>query len=86
MAPASNRLATPDFWDDACKHLSKRDRVMPRTGDKVDRAALNSLGGGVDSRDEHRRAGDGRCLRIHLQLDVELTTLGNLRQALPNGT
>ena len=28
MAPAANRLATPDFWDDACKHLTKRDRVM----------------------------------------------------------
>ncbi len=28
MAPAANRLATPDFWDDACRHLTKRDRVM----------------------------------------------------------
>jgi len=28
LAPAANRLATPDFWDDACKHLTKRDRVM----------------------------------------------------------
>lgn len=28
MAPAANRLATPEFWDDACKHLTKRDRVM----------------------------------------------------------
>ncbi|HET7794174.1 MAG TPA: DNA-3-methyladenine glycosylase 2 family protein [Rhizobacter sp.] len=22
------RIATPDYWDEACKHLSKRDRVM----------------------------------------------------------
>jgi DNA-3-methyladenine glycosylase II len=28
LAPAANRLATPEFWDDACKHLTKRDRVM----------------------------------------------------------
>jgi DNA-3-methyladenine glycosylase II len=28
LAAAANRLATPEFWDDACKHLTKRDRVM----------------------------------------------------------
>jgi DNA-3-methyladenine glycosylase II len=26
--PVSAPLVTPPFWDDACKHLSKRDRVM----------------------------------------------------------
>ncbi len=36
-AKATLALASPEFWDDACKHLSRRDRVMkkliPRFGD-----------------------------------------------------
>ena len=27
-APTANPVVTPEFWDEACKHLSKRDRVM----------------------------------------------------------
>lgn len=31
MSPASvTQLATPDYWDEACKHLMKKDRVMKR--------------------------------------------------------
>ena len=34
---AEERVVAADFWDDACKHLAKRDRVMkkliPRLGD-----------------------------------------------------
>ena len=36
-APAAAPALVADFWDDACKHLMKRDRVMkkliPRFGD-----------------------------------------------------
>ena len=28
--PASVKIITPDYWDDACKHLMKKDRVMKR--------------------------------------------------------
>ena len=31
MAPAKTGT-TPDYWDDACKHLAKRDRVMKKFG------------------------------------------------------
>ena len=31
MSPAPvTQLATPDYWDEACKHLMKKDRVMHR--------------------------------------------------------
>jgi DNA-3-methyladenine glycosylase II len=37
LAPAAEPLLVAEFWDDACKHLVKRDRVMkkliPRLGD-----------------------------------------------------
>mgnify|MGYP001304142493 CR=1 FL=1 len=35
--PRSSRAGAPDYWDDACRHLAKRDRVMrkliPSCGD-----------------------------------------------------
>jgi DNA-3-methyladenine glycosylase II len=36
--------ATPDYWDDACKHLSKRDRVMKKLIPKFGEARLKSRG------------------------------------------
>jgi DNA-3-methyladenine glycosylase II len=36
--------ATPDYWDDACKHLSKRDRVMKKLIPKFGEARLRSRG------------------------------------------
>ena len=37
-------LVTPPFWDDACKHLSKRDRVMRKLIAQVGQARLHSRG------------------------------------------
>jgi DNA-3-methyladenine glycosylase II len=34
----------PDYWDDACKHLSRRDRVMRRLIPKFGEARLESRG------------------------------------------
>jgi DNA-3-methyladenine glycosylase II len=34
----------PDFWEDACKHLSKRDRVMKKLIANVGKARLQSRG------------------------------------------
>ena len=36
--------AMPDFWDDACRHLSKRDRVMKKLIPKFGEARLKSRG------------------------------------------
>jgi DNA-3-methyladenine glycosylase II len=36
--------ATPEYWDDACKHLSKRDRVMKKLIPKFGEARLKSRG------------------------------------------
>jgi DNA-3-methyladenine glycosylase II len=36
--------ASPDYWDDACKHLSKRDRVMKKLIPKFGEARLKSRG------------------------------------------
>ena len=44
MPAAANRLATPDFWDDACKHLSKRDRVMRKLIPSFGEGRLESRG------------------------------------------
>jgi DNA-3-methyladenine glycosylase II len=30
MSPAKPISATPDYWEEACKHLVKKDRVMKR--------------------------------------------------------
>ena len=35
---------TPDYWDDACKHLSKRDRVMKKLIPQFGEARLQSRG------------------------------------------
>lgn len=44
--PASSAisLATPEYWDEACKHLSRRDRVMKRLIPKFGEARLQSQG------------------------------------------
>lgn len=41
LAPA-NALVTPPFWDEACKHLSKRDRVMRKLVADFGQARLHS--------------------------------------------
>jgi len=35
---------TPDYWDDACRHLSKRDRVMRKLIPKLGEGRLQSRG------------------------------------------
>jgi len=35
---------TPDYWDDACRHLSRRDRVMKRLIPKYGQARLQCRG------------------------------------------
>jgi DNA-3-methyladenine glycosylase II len=37
-------IATPDYWDEACRHLGKRDRVMRRLIPKFGEARLQSRG------------------------------------------
>ncbi len=37
-------LATPGYWEDACKHLSKRDRVMKKLIPRFGQARLSSRG------------------------------------------
>lgn len=39
---ASAQLVTPPFWDEACKHLSKRDRVMRKLIADFGQARLHS--------------------------------------------
>jgi DNA-3-methyladenine glycosylase II len=43
-AAATTHLTTPDFWDDACKHLSKRDRVMRKLIPSCGEGRLESRG------------------------------------------
>ena len=38
------RIVTPDYWDDACKHLVKRDRVMRKLIPRFGEARLQSRG------------------------------------------
>jgi DNA-3-methyladenine glycosylase II len=38
------RLITPDYWDDACRHLSRKDRVMKRLIPQFGDACLQSRG------------------------------------------
>lgn len=40
----SAALVTPDYWDDACKHLSRRDRVMRKLIPMFGEARLQSRG------------------------------------------
>jgi DNA-3-methyladenine glycosylase II len=45
MARASSAaIAVPDYWDDACRHLGKRDRVMRKLIPKFGEARLQSRG------------------------------------------
>ena len=45
MSPASvTQLATPDYWDEACKHLMKKDRVMKRIIPQHGDACLRTRG------------------------------------------
>ena len=38
------RVVTPDYWDEACKHLSRRDRVMRKLIPRFGQARLQSRG------------------------------------------
>jgi len=38
------KIYTPDYWEEACKHLSKKDRVMKRLIPKFGDACLESRG------------------------------------------
>ena len=44
MPPAAPALVTPTYWDEACKHLSRRDRVMRKLIPKCGEARLQSRG------------------------------------------
>ncbi len=48
MTPAQRTapvaVVTPDYWDEACKHLSRRDRVMKKLIPKFGQARLQSHG------------------------------------------
>jgi DNA-3-methyladenine glycosylase II len=38
------KMATPDYWEDACRHLSRKDRVMKRLIPQFGDACLQSHG------------------------------------------
>lgn len=44
MIPGSTALTTPEYWDEACRHLSRRDRVMKRLIPQFGQARLQSRG------------------------------------------
>ncbi|MED5619016.1 DNA-3-methyladenine glycosylase family protein [Ideonella sp. BN130291] len=44
MARPSAAGVTPDYWDDACKHLARRDRVMKKLIPQFGEARLQSRG------------------------------------------
>ena len=44
MSPRGPSLVTPDYWDEACKHLAKRDRVMRKLIPQLGEARLESRG------------------------------------------
>jgi DNA-3-methyladenine glycosylase II len=44
MAPKAPVEVTPDYWDEACKHLVKRDRVMKKLIPQFGEARLQSRG------------------------------------------
>jgi DNA-3-methyladenine glycosylase II len=44
MARSASPGVTPDYWDDACKHLTRRDRVMKRLIPRFGEARLQSRG------------------------------------------
>jgi DNA-3-methyladenine glycosylase II len=41
---SAKQEAAPDYWDDACKHLSKRDRVMRKLIPRFGEGRLHSRG------------------------------------------
>jgi DNA-3-methyladenine glycosylase II len=43
-APNQIILSTPEYWDEACRHLSKKDRVMKRLIPQFGDACLQSRG------------------------------------------
>lgn len=44
MSPRAAVLVTPDYWDEACKHLARRDRVMRKLIPQFGEARLQSRG------------------------------------------
>jgi DNA-3-methyladenine glycosylase II len=44
MATRSLSAVTPEYWDDACKHLARRDRVMKKLIPRFGEARLQSRG------------------------------------------
>jgi DNA-3-methyladenine glycosylase II len=44
MSPRAPELVTPGYWDEACKHLAKRDRVMRKLIPKFGEARLHCRG------------------------------------------
>ena len=44
MAAAKTPGTTPDYWDDACKHLARRDRVMKKLIPRFPEGRLQSRG------------------------------------------
>jgi len=44
MPRATAAASAPDYWDDACRHLGKRDRVMRKLIPKFGEARLQSRG------------------------------------------
>ncbi len=44
VPPARPALATPAYWDDACRHLARRDRVMKKLIPRFGEARLHSRG------------------------------------------
>jgi DNA-3-methyladenine glycosylase II len=44
VARSSAAGVTPDYWDDACKHLTRRDRVMKKLIPRFGEARLQSRG------------------------------------------
>jgi DNA-3-methyladenine glycosylase II len=44
MVKAAGAGVTPEYWDDACKHLARRDRVMKKLIPKFGEARLQSRG------------------------------------------
>jgi len=44
MSPRAPELVTPGYWDEACKHLARRDRVMRKLIPKFGEARLQCRG------------------------------------------
>ena len=43
-SPTPDACATPDYWDEACRHLARKDRVMKRLIPQFGDACLQSRG------------------------------------------